>query len=45
MQAVMLEKIFYGIPHHMGYFEVKEVFARAAKATPRNSARKTITLD
>lgn len=37
MQAVMLEKIFYGIPHKLGYFEVNEVLEEAAKATPRKS--------
>lgn len=39
MQAVMMEKVFYGIPHKMGYFKVKEIFANAAKTTPRDSAR------
>jgi len=24
MQAVMIEKVFYSIPHHMGYFKLKK---------------------
>lgn len=37
MQAVMMEKIFYGVPKKLGYFEVNEILEDAQKVTPRKS--------
>lgn len=37
MQAILLEKVFYGIPKHMGFFDVKEVGALAMNVTPRGT--------
>jgi len=39
MQAVLLEKVLYSIPHHMGYFEVDAIAEEAAKMTPRTKTK------
>ena len=39
MQAVLLEKVLYSIPHHMGYFEVNAVYEEAATMKPSSSPR------
>jgi len=39
MQAVLLEKVLYSIPHHMGYFEVSGINESAAKMTPRTKTK------
>eukprot|EP00351_Strombidinopsis_sp_SopsisLIS2011_P000194 CAMPEP_0116877746 /NCGR_PEP_ID=MMETSP0463-20121206/9496_1 /TAXON_ID=181622 /ORGANISM="Strombidinopsis sp, Strain SopsisLIS2011" /LENGTH=117 /DNA_ID=CAMNT_0004525275 /DNA_START=673 /DNA_END=1026 /DNA_ORIENTATION=+ len=38
MQAVLLEKVFYEIPKHMGFFDVIEVGALAVTISPRGKS-------
>lgn len=35
MQAILLEKVFYEIPKHMGFFDVSEVGELAMSISPR----------